>query len=196
MFWLVMVPILTIVLLPLLMKPDSFEIHQVEFERNASIVGKDANQQAIEQATSFHAKYMGSMCNKEVTNQNSYENESVIRGFGRSSGIHKSNATRCQQIVSGIYRIGISSNFFWGIIIFALAAFVDGLHRRSVDAYEFGYQSPLKFHVATHSFIIALGATVASAFIPITFNVMVWPAIIVAVSVSAWAAARHYQLGV
>jgi len=195
--WVLFMPIIIVILLPLMFDKSDFRFSSSEIDRNVQIVGAKFNAEAVDATKRIYLKSLKpTICQASLLETEKSANDDFFVKMMKDVGFNKSNGARCQQLARGIYRFDIELKFMACVFLIAFAAAFDGLTVRATDKFEFGYQSPLKFHIATHAFIAAIGLMFAAPFLPIAFTAVAWPAITVIIALIAWIAARNYQAGI
>jgi hypothetical protein len=76
----------------------------------------------------------------------------------------------------------------WPLILFF---FVDALVNRKIRNEDLTYQNPVRYHLAMHGIVFALGASVAYLFFPFSFSLIAIPLLVAMFSYSLYVAISH-----
>ncbi|MEW5890939.1 MAG: DUF4400 domain-containing protein [Pseudomonadota bacterium] len=96
-------------------------------------------------------------------------------------------------IYKALYRFEVAMHWLAALGIIVFACLMDGIMRRRIKTYEFGYANPVAFHISGHGLLAVLGLITVTPFMPFAIQQWTWPVLIGLAGLVAWKAAESYQ---
>lgn len=192
--WGVIVPIVMCLIVPLFADDSFTRLSDEEIESNKSLLGMEAYD-------SLQVKIDGRFSNwfiKSGWYKNTLEYATPRRVNGNESGV--SAVMRdyfgnfWKMVYRAVYRLHVGWHWLLGGSFIILGAMYDGWQRRNIKSFEFGYSSPLKFHLVTHGFLLVTGLGLLLCFLPLTVTSWYWAAGIGLLVVLGWKMMESYQV--
>lgn len=91
------------------------------------------------------------------------------------------------------YRFEVALHWFAATSVLVVAFFIDGVVRRRIKSFEFGYSNPVAFHLSGHGLLAVLGLLLVAPILPFAIQQWTWPLLIGFAGLIAWKTAESYQ---
>lgn len=190
-FWFFLGPLLAVSIMPVIPNPDLFTITDAESDSVETLLGNDRAQQAV---TDTNDKFKAWFVDSGIVRR-------TLAGSEQQSAYHE-NVERLaghwvrnfwHMVYRMVYRAMVMKAWWFGTLVLALAAFVDGSVRRKVKAATGAASAPLSFHVAAHGLLMAFGVLLTALIVPVPIVAVFWAAVSGIVIALMWRIAASYQ---
>jgi Domain of unknown function (DUF4400) len=189
--WFLLVPVLTIAVMPAIPDRTLFEIPAAE---TASLVAAIGSERVDDATRSANVLFRQSFVDNGLLRR-------TLMASGNVGGLTEGTATFSHTwtenfwllVYRMIYRAMVMKFWLVGTAFFALAMFVDGTARRKVKASAAGFVSPLSFHLAGHGLLVVLGTLFAVLVVPVPVVAMYWVAVGAMLGALLWKSAESFQ---
>jgi hypothetical protein len=170
--WFLLVPILSIAVMPAIPERKLFEVPDAETE---SLVASFVDNGLLHRTLAASGN---------------------LNGFN-DGGISNFSATWTQNFwllaYRAIFRAMVMKMWIVGTLCFALGMFIDGAARRKIKAAAAGFVSPLSFHLAGHGLLIVTGTLLGVLLVPVPVLAAYWLAVAALLGALLWKAAESFQ---
>jgi len=187
--WFLLVPVLTIAVMPAIPDRTLFEIPAAETASLVAAIGSERVDDATRSANVLQSFVDNGLLRR------------TLMASGNVGGLTEGTATFSHTwtenfwllVYRMIYRAMVMKFWLVGTAFFALAMFVDGTARRKVKASAAGFVSPLSFHLAGHGLLVVLGTLFAVLVVPVPVVAMYWVAVGAMLGALLWKSAESFQ---
>lgn len=151
--WFLLVPVLSIAVMPAIPDRKLFEVPDVETESLVASVGQDRADAAVRSANELFKR---SFVDNGLLHRTLAASGNVggLNDGGMSTFAHTWTENFWLLAYRAMFRAMVMKMWIVGTLCFALGMFIDGTARRKIKAAAAGFVSPLSFHLAGHGLLI------------------------------------------
>ncbi len=190
--WFLLVPVLSIAVMPAIPDRKLFEVPDAETESLVASVGQERADAAVRSANELFKR---SFVDNGLLHR-TLAASGNLHGFN-DGGISNFSATWTENFwllaYRAIFRAMVMKMWIVGTLCFALGMFIDGTARRKIKAAAAGYVSPLSFHLAGHGLMIVTGTLFGVLVAPVPVLSAYWLIVAVLLGALLWKAAESFQ---
>ena len=196
-FWLIC-PVVLIFSAPAIPEMEMFTVPAAEEAANVAMIGQAEHLAAKQRAAErFNRLFIESGIVKWSFQHLTSHGKLQVFELARNNLAGEAYLSRLWETVfKALYRIEIAMYWVTATFIVIIACFVDGLVRRKVKTYEFGYANPVAFHLASHGLLSVMGLFLVVPWVPFALQQWIWPLLVVACGAVTWKAAESFQSGI
>ncbi|MFM0003957.1 DUF4400 domain-containing protein [Paraburkholderia dipogonis] len=190
--WFLLVPVLSIAVMPAIPDRKLFEVPDVETESLVASVGQDRADVAVRSANELFRR---SFVDNGLLHRTLAASGNVggLNDGGMSSFAHTWTENFWLLAYRAILRAMVMKMWIVGTLCFALGMFIDGTARRKIKAAAAGFVSPLSFHLAGHGLLIVTGTLFGVLLVPVPVLAGYWLVVAALLGALLWKAAESFQ---
>lgn len=190
--WFILVPVLSIAVMPAIPDRKLFEVPDVETESLVASVGQDRADVAVRSANElFRRSFVDNgllHCTLAASG-----NVGGLNDGGMSTFAHTWTENFWLLAYRAMFRAMVMKMWIVGTLCFALGMFIDGTARRKIKAAAAGFVSPLSFHLAGHGLLIVTGTLFGVLLVPVPVLAGYWLVVAALLGALLWKAAESFQ---
>lgn len=190
-WWLIVVPVLVLALMPLIDAPELFAIPDDEVLSVRLALGHEEANERVEQTNALFKHVL--VDTGFVRHFVKFVGRSEFNGDGMARFAEHWGQNFCLLVYRMMYRIEVMKAWLWGIAILCAAAYVEGTTRRKIRAAMAGLASPLSFHLAAHALLLVFGVVMALLLAPVSIVAAIWTGLGVVLMLLVWRAAAAFR---
>jgi hypothetical protein len=202
-FWVLALPFVFLLLMPMFMSPSAFVVHAEEVIFFSDL-GADTVA-ATETANSWFQSWFVDSGIKRFFHA-TFVNANLDLGRGLEYGTRAPTVARKASSLWNdgfwniLFRAAWRFSVLWpvllsGIIAFGLPSFIDGLAVRAKKKYNYEVHNPLFFYASAHLVVLILGSAITLLFLPWALEGLYIAAFFVLLASALWFAAANFQSG-
>lgn len=190
--WLLLVPVLSIAVMPAVPDRKLFEIPEAETQSLIASVGQEKTDAAVRHANEVfrHAFVDTGLLHRTLAASG---NVGGMNDGGFSSFAHTWTENFWLLAYRIVFRAMVMKLWILGTLLFAVGMFIDGTARRKIKASAAGFVSPLSFHLASHGLLLVMGTLLAVLVAPLPVLAGYWTAAAALLGGLLWKAAESFQ---
>jgi len=190
--WFVLVPILSIAVMPAIPDRKLFEVPDVETESLVGSVGQERADAAVRSANELFKRLFvdNGLLHRTLAASG---NVGGLNDGGMSTFAHTWTENFWLLAYRAMFRAMVMKMWIVGTLCFALGMFIDGTARRKIKAAAAGFVSPLSFHLAGHGLLIVTGTLFGVLLAPVPVLAGYWLAVAALLGALLWKAAESFQ---
>jgi hypothetical protein len=190
--WFLLVPVLSIAVMPAIPDRKLFEVPDVETESLVASVGQDRADAAVRSANELFKR---SFVDNGLLHRTLAASGNVggLNDGGMSTFAHTWTENFWLLAYRAMFRAMVMKMWIVGTLCFALGMFIDGTARRKIKAAAAGFVSPLSFHLAGHGLLIVTGTLFGVLLVPVPVLAGYWLVVAALLGALLWKAAESFQ---
>ncbi|WP_454829684.1 DUF4400 domain-containing protein [Paraburkholderia xenovorans] len=190
--WFLLVPVLSIAVMPAIPDRKLFEVPDVETESLVASVGQDRADAAVRSANELFRR---SFVDNGLLHRTLAASGNVggLNDGGMSTFAHTWTENFWLLAYRAMFRAMVMKMWIVGTLCFALGMFIDGTARRKIKAAAAGFVSPLSFHLAGHGLLIVTGTLFGVLLVPVPVLAGYWLVVAALLGALLWKAAESFQ---
>jgi len=190
--WFLLVPVLSIAVMPAIPDRKLFEVPDVETESLVASVGQDRADAAVRSANELFKR---SFVDNGLLHRTLAASGNVggLNDGGMSTFAHTWTENFWLLAYRAMFRAMVMKMWIVGTLCFALGMFIDGTARRKIKAAAAGFVSPLSFHLAGHGLLIVTGTLFGVLLVPVPVLASYWLVVAALLGALLWKAAESFQ---
>jgi hypothetical protein len=190
--WFLLVPVLSIAVMPAIPDRKLFEVPDVETESLVASVGQDRADAAVRSANELFKR---SFVDNGLLHRTLAASGNVggLNDGGMSTFAHTWTENFWLLAYRAMFRAMVMKMWIVGTLCFAVGMFIDGTARRKIKAAAAGFVSPLSFHLAGHGLLIVTGTLFGVLVVPVPVLAGYWLVVAALLGALLWKAAESFQ---
>jgi hypothetical protein len=198
-FWVLTLPILATLLLPVFVPPHEFSIDKREIAFFQDTLDVDISKVSRRSEAAFQSLFVDTGIFQNVKSILVSDGGGFMRSSG-DGGIASFSSTYHTSLWLLLYRAIWRITAIWPaalaiVIAMGIPALLDGLVVRARKSYTFEFHNPVYFWTASHSLIIVFGIAAILPLLPMAMTPMVIATFTLLLCSSLWITAANFQTG-
>lgn len=193
--WIIL-SIATLFLVMGMARPDQvYNAVQTDIAAMRTVFGDESSNRIIERANGVFGFFFGGVAPAAKEMHVSDASTAGVFGWDRKLSSTSNQMLRSAKIELYHLMLRVQIFFTWlpMIVLFGVAAVVDGLMIRKVKIASFRYTNPALYNTASHVAIFLVGASFLLLHLPVTLSIWFWPIAGALVAISMMVAAMNLQ---
>lgn len=198
-FWVLTLPILAILLLPVFIPPHEFSVDKKEIAFFQDTLDVDVASVTRRSEAAFQSFFVDTGIFQSVKSILASDDKGFMRGSA-AGGMASFSNTYHTALWLLLYRAIWRITAIWPaalaiVLAMGIPALLDGLVVRARKSYTFEFHNPVYFWTASHSLIIVFGIAAILPLLPMAMTPMVIAAFTLLLCISLWITAANFQTG-